>query len=215
MRVFNVPELQRLASASLNQKAEDVTRLEKLAEGGFNRSFLLTMGDGFQLIAKIPYPATEPKTLAVASEVATLDYLRLHDIPVPKVYGYSVTSENAAGTEYLFMEFMRGENLGDIWFVLPKKARVHVVTKLVELESRLFALQFPASGSLYYEKDMRVLCAEADMIALPTVGRGADNDFCIGPELTLGLWYGKRQSLQVNRGPCTYHPNNQAYFYPP
>ncbi|KAI4609381.1 hypothetical protein J4E80_008631 [Alternaria sp. BMP 0032] len=112
------------------------------------------MRDGFQFVGRIPYPVTEPKHLVVASEVATMDFLRLHGIPVPKVYSYSATSENAAGTEYIFMEFIRGMNLGDIWFDLPEKARITVVSKLVELESKLFALEFQASGSLYYTKDL-------------------------------------------------------------
>jgi hypothetical protein len=203
-REFKVPELKRLAAASVNRNSDDVAGFDKLAEGGFNRSFLVTMRDGFQLVARIPYPATEPKHLAVASEVATLDYLRLHDLPVPKVYGYSATSENTAGTEYLFMEFVHGTNLGDIWFDLPEKARIHVVTKLVELESRLFALRFPASGSFYHQKDMQALGSMGNPIPLATADRTADSGFCIGPELTLGLWYGKRLSLQVDRGPCTY-----------
>ncbi|KAL1598080.1 hypothetical protein SLS59_007090 [Nothophoma quercina] len=83
-----------------------------------------------------------------------MDLLRMHGIPVPKIYSYSATSENPAGTEYIFMELVRGTNLGDIWFSLPEKARITVVTRLVELESRLFALPFSASGSLYYTKDL-------------------------------------------------------------
>src|ERR1700733_12339148 len=83
-RVFNLSEFKRLAAASVNQNAEDVARFEKLAEGGFNRTFLVTMRDGFQFAGRIPYPVTEPKDLVVASEVATMDFLRSHGIPVPK-----------------------------------------------------------------------------------------------------------------------------------
>ncbi|KAL1982078.1 hypothetical protein VTN96DRAFT_1791 [Rasamsonia emersonii] len=61
-RVFNVSELKRLAAASVNQNAEDVVRFEKLAEGGFNRTFLVTMRDGFQFVARIPYPVTSQST---------------------------------------------------------------------------------------------------------------------------------------------------------
>jgi len=48
------------------------------------------------LVARIPHPATAPKGFAVASEVATMDFLRFHGIPVPKVYAYSATSDIAA-----------------------------------------------------------------------------------------------------------------------
>jgi len=158
------------------------------------------MRDGFQFVGRIPYPVTEPKHLVVASEVATMDFLRLHGIPVPKVYSYSATSENAAGTKYIFMEFIRGTNLGDIWFELPEKARIAVVTKLVELESKLFALEFPASGSLYYTKDLPAGFSKVEV----HIARSACNgDFCIGPDTRLSMWYGKRGDLQIHRGPRT------------
>jgi hypothetical protein len=175
-RVFDVSELKRFAAAAVNQNVEDVTSFEKLAEGGFNRTFLITMRDGFQFVGRVPYPVTEPKHLVVASEVATMDFLRLHGIPVPKIYSYSATSENAAGTEYIFMELVRGTNLGDIWFDLSGKARITVVTKLVELESRLFALEFPASGSLYYTKDLQ---AGFSRFEGPIAKSARNSDFCI------------------------------------
>jgi hypothetical protein len=100
------------------------------------------------------------------------------------------------------MDLIHGHNLGDIWFDLGEKARIAVVTKLVELESRLFALQFPTSGSLYYPED---LWADTESVVVPA-GPASEGErrFCIGPETTLKLWYGRRQYLQVDRGPCNY-----------
>jgi len=82
-------------TSSVGRTLQDVVTMERLDEGGFNRIFLITMHDGFQMIARIPYPVTEPKFYAVASEVATMAFLRAHDLPVPEVYGYSPTSDNA------------------------------------------------------------------------------------------------------------------------
>jgi aminoglycoside phosphotransferase (APT) family kinase protein len=109
-----VPELKRLAALSVQQREDDVTGFVKLAEGGFNRCFLVTMRNGIKVVARIPYPVTEPKSLVIASEVATMDFLRSHGIPVPRIFGYSTTESNSAGTESIFMEFVRGTNLGDI-----------------------------------------------------------------------------------------------------
>ncbi|RDL40526.1 uncharacterized protein BP5553_00505 [Venustampulla echinocandica] len=53
-------------------------------------------------------------------------------LPVPEIYGYSATSEKAAGTEYIFMEPLRGKNFGGIWLDLSEDARITTVTKLVE-----------------------------------------------------------------------------------
>ena len=60
-RVFNVDGLRRLAAESVNRSPDDIVDLKKLAEGGFNRSFLITLRCGFQMVARIPYPATTPK----------------------------------------------------------------------------------------------------------------------------------------------------------
>ncbi|KIY45791.1 hypothetical protein FISHEDRAFT_66846 [Fistulina hepatica ATCC 64428] len=111
--VFDVEGLRRLAAQSVRRSPADVVNLSKLAEGGFNRTFLITLRDDFQMVARIPYPATVPKYYAVASEVATMEFLRSSGLPVPQVYGYSPASDNAAKTEYIFMEFMRVVSLLD------------------------------------------------------------------------------------------------------
>ena len=112
--VFNVDELCRLATQSVDRSPGDVVNLTKLAEGGFKRSFLLTMCGGFQMVVRISYPVTIPKYFAVASEVATMALLRSFGLPIPRVYGYSPVLDNAADTEYIFMEFVRGTKLNGI-----------------------------------------------------------------------------------------------------
>ena len=76
-RVFNVHELKRLGAESVSRDLSDIVGFEKLAEGGFNRTFLITMRHGFQMVARIPYPFTVPRYFAVASEVAILVKLTL------------------------------------------------------------------------------------------------------------------------------------------
>lgn len=196
-------ELRRFAATAVDRKVENVAFFVKLAEGRFNMTFLIMMRDGFRFVGRIPYPVTEPKHLVVAGEVATMEFLRSHDIPVPKIYSYSTTSDNAAGTEYLFMERVRGTNLGDIWFDLSEKARISVVTNLVELESRLFSLEFAAIVSLYYTKDLPAGFNKVDM---STLDSPCEARFCIGPDTRLHLWHGKRLQIQTDRGPCTQQP---------
>src|ERR1700689_1769862 len=143
-RVFNVDGLCRLAAQSVDRSPDDVVDLEKLAEGGFNRTFLITMRDGFQMVARIPYPATIPKYFAVASEVATMALLRSSGLPIPQVYRYSPAPNNAAETEYIFMEFLQGAKLSDIWFELGEGEIISVSRQLAELESRMMSIAFPA-----------------------------------------------------------------------
>ena len=206
-RSFDVSELKRLAALAIQQTEDDVTGFEKLAEGGFNRCFKVTMRTGFEFVARIPYPVTEPKSLLVASEVATIDFLRSHGLPVPEVFGYSATADNPAGTEYIFMEFVQGRNLGDIWYTLSEEERRKVVRQIVRLESRLFALQFPASGSLYYYDDLPTH-DDRFVVSCPHSTRR----FCVGPDTSLSLWFGKRLDLLVERGPCKRPLSLICYF---
>jgi len=168
----------------------------KLAEGGFNRTFLITMRDGFQMVARVPYPVTVPKFYAIASEAATMRFLRSSGLPVPEVYDYSPSSDNAAETEYIFMEFMRGTELSDVWLELEEPDIASVLRQLAQLESRMMSIPFPAGGSLYYTKDLETVGGRT---GIPL----NDERFCVGPDCRLHMWYGRRSQLHVDRGPCT------------
>lgn len=193
-RVFNVDGLCRLAAESVNRSPDDIADLKKLAEGGFNRTFLLTMRDGFRMVARIPYPIITPKYFAVASEVATMVLLRSRGLPIPEVYGYSPTPDNAAETEYIFMDFVQGTDLYSMWYDLGEEDIISISRQLAELESKMMWIDFPAGGSLYYTKDLEKV----------TGGPGIplkDDRFSIGPDTRLSLWLGRRSQLDVDRGP--------------
>ena len=81
--LFNVDGLRRLAAQSIDRSPADIVDLAKLAEGGFNFTFV-TMRDGFQMVAHIPYPVPVPKYYAVTSEVVTMDLLRSSDSLFPR-----------------------------------------------------------------------------------------------------------------------------------
>jgi len=66
--VFNVDGLRRFAAQSVDRSLTDIVDFAKLAEGGFNPTFPITMCDDFQMVARIPYPATVPKYYTVASK---------------------------------------------------------------------------------------------------------------------------------------------------
>lgn len=154
------------------------------------------MRGGFQMVARIPYPSTLPKYYAVASEVATMDLLRTSGLPIPKVYGYSPVSDNAAETEYIFMEFVRGTKLHDVWYDLDERELSSVLRQLVELEAKMMSLAFPAGGSVYYAHDLEKVPGGP---GIPL----EDERFCVGPDTRLPMWFGRRSQLEVDRGPCT------------
>ena len=78
------------------------------------------------MVARIPYPVAVPKYYTVASEVAGSSGL-----PIPKVYGDSPEPDHAAGTEYIFMEFVRATKLRDVWFDLGERQVISVVCRLL------------------------------------------------------------------------------------
>ncbi|KAF7370219.1 Protein kinase subdomain-containing protein PKL CAK Fmp29 [Mycena sanguinolenta] len=170
--------------------------LKKLGEGGFNRTFLITMRANFQMVARIPYlpMVTFPEKLVVASEVATMDLLRSSGLPIPKVYGYSASTDNEAETEYILMEFVQGTNLSDLWFDLGEKDIISLSQQFAELESKMMSVAFPAGGSLYYSRELEKITGSP---GIPL----KDERFCVGPDTSQPLWDGRRAHLDVNRGP--------------
>jgi hypothetical protein len=129
-----------------------------------------------------------------------MDLFRSKGLPVSEAYSYYTTPDNAVGVEHIFKERMGGTNLGDLWLKLGARERIIAVTELVEMEAKFFSLRFLGSGSLYYAKD---LSSEYDMIHTPMPEDGSKDEFCVGPETRLSLWYGGRLNLKIYRGPCT------------
>ncbi|KAF3899222.1 Mitochondria protein Fmp29 [Trichophyton interdigitale] len=167
-----------------------------MAEGGFNKVFLLTIDDGSEVVARIPTPIAGPRGLTTASEVATMRFLRetLH-IPVPRVLAYSPTSDNPVGAEYILMERLRGEALGPKWLSLSKTDMVDLMTQIARIEKKIFDFKFPAYGSLYHRHDI----PKESRVDFEVDG----GDFCIGPICKRQFWHGERADMELDRGPWT------------
>ncbi|KAI4248612.1 MAG: hypothetical protein L6R42_009233, partial [Xanthoria sp. 1 TBL-2021] len=195
---FNVKGLKAVTARAINRREEDVVSIQKLAEGGHNRTFTLTMQDGLELIARMPYPKTVPKKYATASEVATMDFVRLHGVPVPQVYDYSITSQNCVGAEYMIMEKVGGKLLWEYWDVLTPQGRNKIIEQIVNMEATLFSINFPASGSIYYKKDLDTHVKTAEIL-----GPDGSADFCVGPSADAKWWYQERAEMAFDRGPYT------------
>ncbi|KAE8151418.1 kinase-like domain-containing protein [Aspergillus avenaceus] len=190
---FNIEALEMVAAKSVGR--EKVVNTRKLAEGGFNGVFVLTMDDGSEVIAKIPYPLTVPKTLTTESEVATLEFLRTKGIPVPQVFTYSSSSDNAVGTENIVMEKAAGQPLDCRWFELTPKERVRLVTSCIDIERKLFSIPFGSYGSIYYTSTL------PPNMRSELYRTSHDGRFCIGPSADYTFWRGKRALHELNRGP--------------
>ena len=65
--VFDVDELCRLAAQSVGRSLEDICSFVKLSEE-CHRTFLITMHDGFKMVASVPIAAEVLKYHIIASE---------------------------------------------------------------------------------------------------------------------------------------------------
>lgn len=200
-RVFDVSALHSLAAASVSRDSNEILSMKKLGEWASNRAFSVEFRDGFKLMARIPYPVTQPSELIVASEAATMVFLRSQGIPVPQVYGYSATADNPAKTEYIFMEFSSGKQLSTVWSDMDEHDRLRFIRSLANLESRLFNTSLLASGSLYFRRDLPVATQK---LSVHTGDTEKPDSIYVGPSTSLDLWYGRRGELDVERGPCKY-----------
>ena len=183
------------------------------------------------LVARIPYPTLIPKAYAYASEVALMDFLRSKGVPIPEVYVYSYTPENEAGMRYMLLEYVEGTDLSEEWFNLEKREIDSFMEQLARLESIMMSISFPAGGSIYFPTDLKQLSGSEGLerrgiplneqvgsISLEEENEGIPLDeqaqaiaepqkkcFCLGADVSIPLWYGKREQMDLFQGPCTSH----------
>ena len=192
--VFDAHALLAAVSKSTNRPVNAILSFNKIAEGGSYRVFEATFDGDDSVIVRIPYPCTLPRSLGVASEVATLEYLRSKGVLVPCVLDWSASSDNAVGSEYMILSKVRGRELELTWHTMSAKERMDMVEKVVDLERQLFQLELPAYGSIYHKT---FLDSHPHLTSIAIEG-----NFCIGPSSEFLWWYKGRDEVQVNRGPC-------------
>ena len=162
---FTVLGLKSLAAQACG--AQSCVSMVKLAEGGFNKVFRLSMDNGAVVIARIPTPIVGPASRVLASEVATMDFVSIGvnlqeseqarltctakvrnvlDIPVPKVIAWDGETANAAGCEFILMEEAKGKPLGAIWPGMELDEKFKIVEEVVAVQKKLQSVTFSRSG---------------------------------------------------------------------
>jgi hypothetical protein len=106
------------------------------------------------------------------------------------------------------MERSEGVELGKIWNDIPWEERLEVVRTLVGYEKAFVSANLPMYGSLYYAKD---LPSPSPSQYLDTVS-SIDEEvaFVVGPTTNRAFFDQKRDSVEVNRGPCKF-PHLRGY----
>ncbi|KAJ6076867.1 hypothetical protein N7499_008848, partial [Penicillium canescens] len=151
---FDMNELAKVAS--LSSGSSECVQIEKLPDGMFNKAFLFTMGDGTQVIGKVPNPNAGQPHLTTASEVATMDFVRNElGTPAPRVLAWnSRASQSAVGAEYIIMEKVAGVQLKEFWHQMEIEEKFKIVKTISAYQKSWMSRSFTKYGSLYYKADM-------------------------------------------------------------
>lgn len=78
--------------------------------------------------------------MVTASKVAKLDLLPSElDLPVPRVFSWSDSSDNPLGCEYIIMEEAQGRALNTVWSSLDIPEKLAVVDEVLSIQKRLIS----------------------------------------------------------------------------
>ncbi|KAK2744246.1 hypothetical protein FQN57_004331 [Myotisia sp. PD_48] len=181
---FNIEQLCQLVSSAVTNGESRVCKIDKM-EGGYHKALLMTLENGHEVVAKIPYPIAGPAKYSTASEVAIMQYIKTYPtIPVPTVLAWSSSSTNTIGSEYIIMEKAPGVQIFEVWNKMTELDKLNFISNLNGLEDQLAKIHFP--GSLY----LRDSIPEGSS-SIP-LGLQVDptQSYCIGP-IAGNSWYGE------------------------
>ncbi|KAE9391827.1 hypothetical protein BT96DRAFT_1023882 [Gymnopus androsaceus JB14] len=130
--------------------------------GTYNELYLLHLHVPLHLRDQIPSKvlarvSTDNKThsdMSIESEIATMVFIRSRTkIPVPIVYGYCPTRENAIGQPFSVISFTEGgSNMNSsLWESLSLDVKLKTIREYAKIVLELSKLKFDRIGSLYFK----------------------------------------------------------------
>lgn len=192
---------------------------------------MLKFDSGAAVTIRIPCPIVANVEQTIASEVATMSYIRerwaeevMHITPLPpKVIAWDKTSRNPAGTPYIITEFVPGVQLFSRWpFIQGDDAGI-AIAGMIEMETCLLSEPFSQYGSLYFAEDLpeelrnrplyapdsvyedvrrQRATAPRDYSRNKALRDALSTNYKIGPTVDREWWRGGYGRVAANRGPC-------------
>ncbi|OJD26720.1 hypothetical protein ACJ73_01890 [Blastomyces percursus] len=187
---FDVEELARVVAAAVG--ANSCLNIKKYPDGMYNKTFMLTMDNGTQAVAKIPYPNASLPHLTTASDVATMEF---------SIFNSWNSRPNSVGAEYIIMEKIPGVPLDSVWPSMKIEDRLAIIVKTIAWyqEARM-SVSFNHFGGLYFAQDLdgfrhQSMSYEKGGLTL------SDEKFAIGPSTARENVDNGRSAVQFDRGP--------------
>ncbi|RDB16570.1 Altered inheritance of mitochondria protein 9, mitochondrial [Hypsizygus marmoreus] len=209
---FDIEALKEAACRSAG--ARHCTSFTKIGEGSYNKIFLLELDNGVKITARIPSPVVGNLELSVASEVATMAYLRdSHAANVPKVFSWSNTEANPVKWPYILMEYVPGIPLQQIWAKIRGVPTAQALGRIITTTLLTSRPAFSQIGSLYFKADVSPELQARPLFADPernvVDAEHFSQKYRIGPITDRQWWRGARRHVDADRGPW---PNTESYI---
>ncbi|KAI0311161.1 kinase-like domain-containing protein [Amylostereum chailletii] len=146
--------------------AQQCLLIEWYIDGGASQIYLVTLGNGNQIIARLTFWYSYTMNMGVDfahqdehdrervparlhSEVATLRHVKHEtNVPVAQVYAYDNNVSNPVGTAYMLQELVPGEVLARVWFEMAPDQRAAAAASWARCIGTLASLPFSSFGSL-------------------------------------------------------------------
>ncbi len=199
----NEEAIRETVQSSLNLPASPNNTINFLAQGAFNKVYVVAHADK-EVIARVTLPA-DPiwKTL---SEVATLRWVRENtSLPVPDVLAYQADRSSAIGFEWIAMTKIPGRSLRELWRDVSLSAKEEIVRQLAVFCAETFRAQLRGIGNLYLLDDTKE--ASPSKAFSPKTGPIPDGfvqssgSFRVGRIVSPEFIWENRIHAEVSRGP--------------
>ncbi|CAG7982710.1 unnamed protein product [Penicillium nalgiovense] len=195
---FDLNKLAQVAADSVG--AAQCISIKKYPDDMFNKSFLVTMVDGQEIVAKVPNPNAGVPHFTTASEVATMDFARkVLNTPAPDVHAWnSRAKSHPVGAKFIIMDKVEGVPLSEVWDTMQLQQKFKVILAMTSLQKEWLSVSFLHYGSLYYAGDVQSPAYNHYVNEGMAIN---DPEFAIGPATGRDWFDAGRSVLDIERGP--------------
>ncbi|EEQ83333.1 phosphotransferase enzyme family protein [Blastomyces dermatitidis ER-3] len=195
---FDLNKLAYVAADSVG--ATKCISIKKYPDSMFDKTFLMSMENGREVVAKVPNPNAGIAHFTTASEVATMDFARkILDTPAPRVYSWnSQAKSHPVGAEFIIMDKIEGVPLSQVWNMMKLPQKLQVLLAMTRLQKQWLGVSFSRYGSLYYAGDVH---PPPDNHYIKDGKAVKDSEVAIGPTTGRDWFDGGRSVLDIERGP--------------